>query len=155
MNNIKVTLRSLFVHNLGLKFLALILAALTWFYVVGELNKVTLIEENAPLSAYYPYKLKAKQLPILPLFVGTAPTGHRVDERNIEISPKNCLVLGPSNIIERLDYVQTRPIDISEYTKSFKVKMGLHPVANLKLPEEDFITVIVPIAKKPEEEEQP
>jgi len=141
-------IKDLMFNNIGLKLIALILAILTWFYVVGELNKVSLIEENAPLSAYYPYKLQSKYLTILPRFDGAAPSGYKIDDKKVEIEPRECFVLGPAGIIERLDYIQTKAINISEYTKSFKTKVGLRPIGGIKLPGEDFVTVSVPVVKK-------
>lgn len=141
-------MKKLTVHNLGLKLVSLALAILTWFYIIGELGKVKVIEEKSPMELAYSYRLKVKHLPIRPNFQGTTSAGYMVDEEKVDIKPKTHAVWGPGRIVESLEYLQTKPIGVGEYTKSFTVKVGLQPVANLRLPKNDFIVLKVPIVKK-------
>jgi len=148
MFNPKGIFKMFFINNFGLKMIALFLATLAWFYVLGELGKVTIIEDSVPFSPYYPFRMKAKRVDIMPVFEGNPPAGYAFDERHVKMNPKTCMIVGPTKVLEKLENVKTAPIDLTEYTKSFKEKVALQSVPNLRLPEEDFISVSIPITKK-------
>ena len=133
-------------QNIGLKLFALVLAVLTWVYVVGEMGK-SAEEERSVLYDVFPYRMLVKKITIKPYIVGEPFAGHRVIQSQVTVIPSQILIIGPKAIVEDLAYISTKPIDINEYTKSVSVAVPLAEMGKLKMSDKDTVTVTIPIEK--------
>ncbi len=134
-------------NNIGLKLLALILAIVTWFYTNWELVKIKNKEQRAIISMLE-YNVISKKIPVQLTIVGTAQQGYRVLTKDITVEPETIVIVGPEKILRDVNIARTMPIDISNYTKDFKMHIPLAPIAdgiNLK---ESLVKVNIPIIKK-------
>jgi len=139
-------IKGIFLHNLGLKFLALLLALVTWLYV-GEVNKKdnerTVLQRILMLSNY-----TTKKMYIKPIFVGTVPEGYEFVESGISVTPPFIMVTGPSKVLEKKEFVYTKAIDLGEYTKSKEIEIGLENISPSIRLRNIKIKVNLTIAKK-------
>lgn len=136
-------------HNFWLKVLSLVLAVTTWFYVTWQLKKVKDEEQRAMFSMIH-YDFIPKILPIQVTIAGKAKAGYELVESGITVSPVECAVIGPKNILENVTVAKTAPIDISGYTKDVDRRVSLAPIASGIAVKEEFVKVHIPIAKKEE-----
>lgn len=137
----------LLAKNTGLKIVALIIALVMWFYIVGELNKGT-EEERRFLKKVLPSDgLSAKKLPIRPIIVGKPRLGYYADEGDIRTVPDYCIVVGTKDILGKIRFVYTMPIDISGMHKGFTISAALSPIAPGIFMEETLVQVTIPIKR--------
>ncbi|MDP3804675.1 MAG: hypothetical protein Q8Q87_03885 [Candidatus Omnitrophota bacterium] len=140
-------LRKIFVKNIGLKITALILALAFWFYIVNELNKGS-DEERQLLNRVLPKEgMAAKKLSIKPIFIGKARAGHIIDSQKIVVVPEYCIVVGPKNLLDKIRFIYTMPIDINGSAKTFIKSIPLNPIAPGIYMEETLVQVTVPVEK--------
>lgn len=131
-------------NNLGLKILSLLLAIgiWTWFYKSG------VIISGAERERYYSLsEMSSKNVPIKVVLIGNPPKGYFVNFKGLSLSPASFLLIGPRKLIEQIEFVKTQPIDISEFSKTFATKVSLQSIADINLPDEEFVEVIIPIEK--------
>ena len=137
-------------NNMGLKALALVLALVTWFYI-GEITEEgsdkTLIQRF--LSSSY---FVSKKLSIQPHFVGEVPSGYRLIQDDIKIEPEYIMVLGPAKILTKKEFIYTKPIDLSEYTKTKTLDVGLENISHAIKVQKTDISVFIPVKKSAEKE---
>lgn len=136
-------------HNFWMKVLSLALAIVTWLYVTWQLQKAKHEEERAIFSMIH-YDIVLRSLPIEMTIIGKPKDGYEVAEKGITVEPKECLIVGPKNILANVKTAKTVPIDISGYSKDVDKKISLAPMAGGILSEDEFIKVHIPIAKKDE-----
>lgn len=146
--------RKWIINNLGLKILSLILAIATWFYVNHELRKLKTEEEKAIFSMLH-YDVISKRLPIQLTIVGEAREGYEIVTDGITVDPETCVVIGPKNILDKVDLARTLPIDISEHTKDVNRETALAPIAEGLTLKDTFVTVHIPLVKKQEHSSEP
>ena len=140
-------LRSLFTENLGLKAIALVLALVLWFYIVNELNKGS-EEEKQFLNTVLPSGgMVAKKLAIKPVFVGTPKWGYMVDQRRAIVVPEYCIVVGSKDMLSKIRFAHTMPIDIRGVSRPFTKSVALSPIAPGVYSEETLVEVTVPVEK--------
>lgn len=133
--------------NFGLKVIALVVALAAWFYIVGELNKGS-VEERRLLDKMLPQDgLSAKKLPIRPIIVGKPRYGFQVEYGGIRTVPDFCIVVGTKDVMEKLRYAYTMPIDVAGMSKSFTKSMPLSPIAPGIFMEETLVQVTIPIER--------
>ena len=141
------SLKDLFTKNVGLKILALVLALAFWFYIVSELNKGT-DEERQLLRRILPSDgLAAKKLMIKPIFVGRVRSGYSIVRDRIVAVPEYCIVVGTRDLLEKIRFVYTMPIDIAGVHKTFTKSVPLNPIAPGIYMEETLVQITVPIEK--------
>ncbi len=142
-------IRKFFIENVGLKIISLVLAFMLWFYVVSELKKGS-EEENQFLNRVFPQQgVAAKKLLIRPIFVGKLKNGYDIVDDKIVTVPEYCIVVGTRDILEKIRFIYTMPIDIGGTTKSFTRSVALNPIAPGIYMEETLVQVTVPIEKSP------
>jgi len=140
-------LRKIFVKNIGLKITALILALALWFYIVNELNKGS-DEERQLLNRVLPKEgMAAKKLSIKPVFIGKAHSGYVINSQKVVVVPEYCIVVGPKDILEKVRFVYTMPIDINYSAKTFIKSIPLNPIAPGIYMEETLVQVTIPVEK--------
>ncbi len=140
-------LKNLFTENLGLKGMALLLALVMWFYIVNELNKGG-EEERLLLRRILPTEgIASKKLEIRPIFVGKPRRGYRVNVSRVIIVPEYCIVVGTHDLLEKIKFAYTMPIDIAGVSKSFTKAVALNPIAPGIYTEETLVQATVPVEK--------
>jgi len=133
-------------NNSGLKILALIIAVVTWFYITGELNRLAL-EESMGIRGGMPYKIAAKTLPIVVDVRGGVVPGYRLSKDKILVTPQVCNVIGVKRLLDRIDFIKTVPVNVSEYTKTITLRVSLEsPAKGIKLVDR-YVTAVIPIEK--------
>ncbi len=137
-----------FTKHLILKALSLILALLVWFYIVNELNKGS-VEEVQMLRKMLPSEgLVAKKLNIKPVFVGRPRRGYKINREQAVIVPEYCIVVGARDVLGRIKFVYTMPVDVRNITKTFIASVPLNPIAPGVYMEETLVQVTVPVEKE-------
>lgn len=142
------TIRSFFTKNVWLKVGTLLLALAIWFYVVNELNKGS-EEDRLFLNKILPSEgLSAKKLPIKPIFSGTPTRGYTADYRKALVVPDYCIVVGTKELLSKIRYAYTMPIDVKGAYKSFTRMAALNPIAPGVYMEDTQVQVTVNVEKQ-------
>ena len=89
-----------------------------------------------------------QKLEVKPNFLGDPAFGYKVKEDEIQLNPNAILLEGPSEQLEKLNFVQTEPIDLVGRTRSFRKTVKLDLPSNVKALSETFIDVFVPIKEE-------
>jgi len=140
-------LKNFFTRNVGLKITAFIITLALWFYIVDELHKGS-EEEQQFLDRVLPSDgLISKKLSIRPIFIGKPRYGFNMDDKKAVISPEYCIVVGSKNLLNKIKFAYTRPIDISGANKPVVRSIALNPIAPGVYTEETLVQVTVPIEK--------
>ncbi|MEE8359999.1 MAG: YbbR-like domain-containing protein [Candidatus Omnitrophota bacterium] len=137
-------MKNFFLNNFGLKLLALLLAIVTWAYIVIELQEGVVTERAALQSILPPYRLVSKKVPIKLNMVGEPKSGYAVAYDRIVIKPNEFLIVGPKSIISKLTSIETEPVDITGSTKTFMKDVSIVPPTKGVI-KEKFVTITVPI----------
>ena len=97
-------------------------------------------------------KVQQKKVPVHTVFTGMLPEGLTVGE--IEIDPKQVVVVGAGSELKSVNVVETEPIDISEVHESFNQQASLDYVGKFtSLAEQQTVEVRVTIiAGQPEQQ---
>ena len=136
-------IKNFFTNNIGLKLLALLLAVVTWAYIVAELQEGEVAERAALQSILPPYRLVSKKVPIKLSMIGEPKTGYVVAYDKIVIRPNEFLIVGPKSIIDPLTSIDTEPVDITGYSKTFMKDISVVPPTKGVI-REKFVTITVP-----------
>lgn len=142
------SIRKFLTKNVWLKIGALLLALALWFYVVNELNKGS-EEDRQFLNKILPSEgLSAKKLLIKPILVGTPPRGYTADPRKAVVAPEYCIVVGTKDLLSKIRFVYTMPIDVRGEAKPFTRSVPLNPIAPGIYMEETLVQVTVSVEKQ-------
>ncbi|MBL7155517.1 MAG: YbbR-like domain-containing protein [Candidatus Omnitrophica bacterium] len=137
--------RKIIFHNVGLKSLSLLLAFITWVYI-GEVAKGG--EGKTVLQKFLsPISYTAAQLFIKPIFVSEPPEGYKLLEENVKIDPEYLMVAGPANVLAKKEFAYTKPIDLSEHTKSKILDVELENLSRSISFKKVKVQVYLPIEK--------
>ena len=114
---------------------------------------IRLVPSKAAVYAVVSQHLIDKQLPVKAVIEGQAAEGFEIGE--ITIEPREALLAGSADVVDKLSQIRTRPIDISGNSKSLTVKADLEVPEGIKVyPVQVEVTVgINPIPEPPEESE--
>lgn len=135
-------------NNLGLKIIALALAILSWFYIMGEIEG-TGYSQKSIFDFTFPERYVNKMVPLKINITGKPASGYHTRLEKVSITPQYCLVAGPLSLIEPLEYVLTEPIDISGATQTISKQISLQKIANQKITAtEKLVEVVIPIEKE-------
>lgn len=138
-------LKDFFTENVLLKIISLILALALWFYIVNELNKGTEQERRLIRKIMPAQSMAAKKLPIRPVFIGSPKRGFEVIKERCIVVPDFCIVIGSKDLLERVRYVYTMPINVAGMSKPFNQTVALDPVSQGIFMEETLVQVTVDI----------
>ena len=128
--------------------MALVLALVAWFYIVSELNKGS-EEERQFLNRVLPREgVTAKKLSIKPIFIGRPRAGYVLVSEKVIVVPEYCIVVGTKNLLDKIRFAYTMPIDLSSSYKPFTKEVPLNPIAPGIYVEDTFVQVTVPIEKE-------
>jgi len=142
-------LSKILLNNAGIKFLALVLALVTWIYA-SEATKMdadkTILQKLLSPSSYI-----TKELTVKPIFVGKVPAGYKFIEEGVKVTPSEIVVAGPAKDLEEREEIYTKSIDLEEYTKTKSVGIGLKSLSRLINFQKITVEVYLPIQKIPTE----
>ena len=134
-------------NNFWLKIVALIFAAITWFYVINLIEdttgKKTILAKMLPSYS----RLTSKKLFIKAIFVGELPEKYKLLIEQVKIDPPYFIVAGPKFIINKVDRLETVPIDISKYRKTTVYQAQISSIGPNVDTEKLQVKVIIPIKK--------
>lgn len=65
----------------------------------------------------------SRRVKINTVVTGAPESGYHV--KSIEVMPKDIVIEGAQSEVRKVGYIKTEPIDITEFTKDFKQKVGL------------------------------
>ncbi|MFH1593787.1 MAG: YbbR-like domain-containing protein [Candidatus Omnitrophota bacterium] len=137
-------IKKFFLNNLGIKTLSLLLAFVTWFYV-GETAKMDSSEKTVLERLLLPSAYLAKQLSVKPIFVGKIPDGYRLLKNEVRVNPQSVFIIGPPDILSKREFVFTKPIDLSEHTKSKKFEVELASISRSVTFQKTVVEIQLPI----------
>jgi len=141
------SLINLFTGRVGLKITALILALVLWFYVVDELNKGS-EEERQFLNKVLPSEgVVAKKLTIKPIFIGAPKYGYSIDVKKAVVLPEYCIVVGSKELLSKVRFIYTMPVDARGISKTFTTAVPLNPIAPGIFMEDTLVQVTVPVER--------
>jgi len=140
-------LRKLFTKNISLKIISLFLALIAWFYIVKELHKgseedVQLLKQILPSE-----NIVGKKLIIKPIFIGKTRWGYDIARDRVVVIPEYCIVVGTRDMLGKVKYVFTVPIDVAGIDKTFTKSVPLNPIAPGVYMEETLVQVTVPVER--------
>jgi len=142
------SIRDFFTRNIWLKTSALLLALALWFYIVNELNKGS-EEDRQFLNRILPREgMAAKKLSIKPVLSGAPQRGYIADPRKAVVSPEYCIVVGSRDLLSKIRYAYTMPIDVRGTSKSFSKSIALNPIAPGIFMEETLVQVMVEVERQ-------
>lgn len=125
--------------------LALVLAFVTWLYI-GEVAKVdtrqTVLQKLLSRVHYVSKKLYVK-----PNFVGRVPNGYILLEDQVKVEPEFIVVVGPSKMLSKEDFIYTESIDLGEHTKTKSIEVGLQSISRWIRFQKAEVQVYLPVAK--------
>lgn len=134
-------------QNKGLKLAALVLSLALWFYVVNELNQGS-DEDKQFLKRVLPSEgLTAKKLTIRPVFIGAPKYGFMVENARVVVVPEFCIVVGSKDLLGRIRFAYTMPIDLRGVSKTFSTSIALNPIAPGVYMEDTLVQVIIPVQR--------
>jgi YbbR domain-containing protein len=140
-------MKNLLLNNLGLKLLALLLAMVTWVYVVLELQEGPSQEREALQSILPPYRLASKKVPVRLDMVGQPRDGYAVAYDKVVIQPSELFIVGPKSMLDKLSTIETEPINVTNYTKTLIKDVTVIPPTKGIITDK-FISVTIPILKE-------
>ncbi len=139
-------IKNIFLNNIWLKLLALILAFITWFYV-GEATKLdsekTVLQKLFVSSAY-----TAKSLSVKPKFIGNVPSGYEFIESAVKVYPESITIVGPVRVLEQKSAIETKPINLEEYTQKRVVDVELADISPVIKTQKIKVQVHIEVVKR-------
>ena len=135
-------------NNFLLKIFSLILAVATWFYVFDLVNTDSATGKKETLEQVLErYDFTAKEVPVRPVFSGASPQGYRIVYENIKVVPASVVVFGPFESVNAASEVRTDKIDISEYTRSTKLTLGVRSDVRFLRLKDKVVDVYLPVER--------
>ena len=141
-----MSIGKILLNNFAAKAIALFLAVLTWFYVYDLVRNDSYSQgRQTAEEVVSQYNFIVKEVPVRPVYVGHTPEGYAVDFNNVKIVPEEISVFGPKEIVERLDHLNTERINLSEYTRSVRLRLGLKSRIRFLRMEDKVVDVYLPV----------
>ncbi len=142
-----MSLAQLVFRNFWPKVFSLALAVATWFYVFDLVNTDTYQKKETIEELISKAGFIAKDLPVKTVFTGKTPEGYRVVFEKIKIDPQQISILGPETLVEKVSELKTDRIDLSEYTRSTILSLGLRTDVKALDLKDKVVEVVLPIEK--------
>jgi hypothetical protein len=142
-------LKHILLKNIAIKSVALILALLTWGYIVDQLYRGDDSGEREASSVIKVsgQKLIVRRLPIYVNIEGEPLEGYRVLLDKITINPSHSVVAGAPDVISDISYLTTKPVIVQGKNSTIRDSLSLAPIANCKIGYEGLVRVTVPIVR--------
>ncbi len=141
-----MNLGKIILNNFTAKIVALVLAISAWFYVSDLINNVSYVQKKQTAEEVVSqYKFIVKEIPVRPVFTGKSPDGYMVSFDKVKVVPEEISVFGPKEIVEGLDYLNTENIDLGEYTRSVRLRLGLKSNIRFLKMKDKVVDVYLPV----------
>jgi hypothetical protein len=141
-----MNLGKIILNNFMAKIIALILAASTWFYVYDLIKNDSYLQKKETAEDMVSrYKFIVKEVPVRPVFTGKSPDGYMVSFDKVKAVPERISVFGPKEIVENLDFLNTENINLAEYTRSVRLRLGLKSNIRFLKMEDKVVDVYLPV----------
>jgi YbbR domain-containing protein len=140
-------LKELFTENLGMKALALFIALVAWFYIVKALNQGSQEDVQLMRKVTMADKMTGKKLAIRPVFIGRPQNGYAIMNDKISVTPAYCIVVGTREVLEKIKFAMTVPIDVTGVNRTYTRAIPLNPIAPGVFMEETLVEVTVPVER--------
>lgn len=139
-------MKHIILNNFWAKVITLALAVATWFYVFDLVNSDSFSGKKETAEEIFArYNFIVKEVPVKPVFYGKSPEGYRVDFDKVKVEPSKMSIFGPKDVIGQVEELRTDTINLGEYTRSARLKLGVHSdVKYLKL-DDKAVEVYVPV----------
>jgi len=141
-------IKRFFEVNLLLKFISLLIAIIVWVYIIGELGKGALEQQELVEQVLPMYRTIVKDLPIVPRIIGRPRRHYRIIDDKITVVPGHCVVVGPKRILESIQHITTVPIDVSDVSETITRQIPLSRIGLGIYSEETVVMVTIPIEKE-------
>lgn len=141
-------IKNFFTKNIWMKIGSLLLALCLWFYVVSELNKGS-EEDRMFLNKILPSEgMSARKLMIKPILSGTPMRGYTADYRKAVVVPEYCIVVGTKDLLSKVRFAYTMPIDVKGVSRSFTRMVPLNPISPGVYLEDTLVQVTVNVERQ-------
>ncbi len=111
-------------------------------------GNIKIQEIYPPVIAVTVDEVVTKRLKVKPNIQGEPATGFSLKEAEILVDPNAVLVQGPKIKLEKLETIQTEPIDVVGRIRSFRRKVKLSFTNELKPLSTDSVDVYVPLVEQ-------
>ena len=131
------TVYSAMFHNFFIKTLALSLALLTWSYIAGQLYTQAPKNDEHLIAVVelMDRNVIVKRLPVQVNLKGTPNRRFKVAVERIKVSPSECVITGPLELIEKLSFVTTEPIGVNGISRSInRKKISIKSIPGCTIP---------------------
>lgn len=135
-------------NNIGFKLLALFFAFITLVYV-GETAKTDSGDSTVLQKLFWRSDVISKKMEIRPIFVGSTLSGYTFIKEEAKVSPESIVVIGPARHLSDKVHIFTKPIDLSEHTKSKTITVSLENISRAIKSQELTVQVYLPIQHEP------
>lgn len=138
----------IFTNNFAIKFISLVMALVTWYFVFSEIRREKTLRDSTNVSML-PFfeRLTTKQLNVKAVFIGNVPEGYELLKDTVQIEPSNFIIAGPKSVLSKLENLQTEPIEINRYKKSTAVSAKINPIAPNIDTDSLIVKVTIPVRK--------
>jgi YbbR domain-containing protein len=110
-----------------------------------ELSGITV--SPAVVDVVVPIGLPLKEVPVKPIVNGQPPEGYTMGA--IQVDPLTVKVVGPKDILDKLEFISTEPIDISKADADISkdLRLVLPEQVTVSAPSPEKVKVVVRISK--------
>ncbi len=145
-------LLNIITHNFWLKIISLVLAVATWFYVFDLVNPVSFTQKpQTAEDVFARYQFTIKEVPVKLVFTGASPEGYRVEYDKVKVTPSSIAIFGPEEVVEAVDELRTKKIDLGKFRKTTKVQLGIVSDVKMLQFKDKVVEVYLPVGKGGEE----
>ncbi len=133
-------------NNFWAKFISLILAVATWFYIFDLVNSDSYMQRTETVEDVFSrYQFIMKEVPVKPVYFGRSPSGYRINFDKVVIKPAIIAVFGPEDIIGEVNELRTDKINLGEYTRSAQIRLGLKSDTKFLQLQDKIVDVFLPV----------
>jgi hypothetical protein len=142
-------------YNFLLKVFAIIAALYTWAFISSEIQNSRVVK-TAPSPEVFPSygKVVSRKMYVKAIFIGKPADGCELVVNNVKIDPEYFIMAAPAKVFEKVDKLETEPIDVTGFKKTVIVETNLAPADPSIDMEKLSVKVAVPIQKIEKEEKR-
>ncbi|MBU0768017.1 MAG: YbbR-like domain-containing protein [Proteobacteria bacterium] len=135
------------VNNFWLKAMALLFAVTTWFYVFNEIERTNHAKSSQAKMLPSYGKIFSRKLHVKAILIGEPAEGYRLNMDEVKIDPEYFIVAAPETVLNKVDTLETEPIDISRFKKTTVYVARLEPITPSLQTESLTVRVTIPVVK--------
>ncbi len=140
-------------NNFWPKVIALVLAIATWFYVIDLVDRDSFSQKKESMEEVMSrYKFMVKKVPVKPAFFGKSPKGYKVLMNDVVLDPPSIVIFGPEKLISEIEVLSTDNINLAEYTRTVKLRLGIQSGVKALQLKNKWVDVYLPVEAVKEKE---